>query len=549
MENLNKKVNSEKYLIAMEKQREKQKEIFFMKCSEINGNTIDISNFDYKGNREYGKCKCKICGYEWEERPETLYKRKLCPQCQEKENNINKRKRFLKEHKEKADKLYKDKNISDIEFFYDEKDELRVKFICHEKYCDGTEHGEQIQTGHYFLKGKGCGKCASHPSRAYTTEEWVRMAKDKYPEFSYEKTVYVNKVTKVIITCPKHGDFEINPKEFLYGKLYCPKCTKERLHDEFVNRVIERAKEKHKDDDYIYHSELIIDSRKKMGIECKKHGIFWQDIANHTNLGTRCPECVREEAGKDKRHSFESVIERAKKVHNNKYTYHKDTYISTMRKTLITCPEHGDFEQTMHSHLAGQGCPKCAYEKIRQSIMVTQEDFIERVKYIHRNKGYDFSKTKYEGCDKKVSVICPKHGEFKIKALGLLQGQGCQICRLPKLETAVRNALLENNIKHVNQKRFKSWLGGQSLDFYIPEYNVGIECQGMQHFKEERRYNNLKLVQERDERKKRLCKENGVHLIYYVPDIFSQYMKEDDIYFTNTDDLIDYIKNYNCKKL
>ena len=36
------------------------------------------------------------------------------------------------------------------------------------------------------------------------------------------------------------------------------------------------------------------------------------------------------------------------------------------------------------------------------------------------------------------------------------------------------------NKKHIifeKQKRF-NWLGRQSLDFYLPKYNIGIECQG-----------------------------------------------------------------------
>ena len=55
------------------------------------------------------------------------------------------------------------------------------------------------------------------------------------------------------------------------------------------------------------------------------------------------------------------------------------------------------------------------------------------------------------------------------------------------------------------QKRFKKWLGGQSLDFYLPDYNIGIECQGIQHFKNDKMYNKLEEVQNRDERKKKLC--------------------------------------------
>lgn len=542
------KNNSEAYLFAMEKQRELQKETFYKKCQEINGDTIDLSDFEYTGSRGRSTCKCKICGHVWEDIPEVLYKRKICPKCYKKNKFEENRKNTLQKYKERAEEIYKTHNISNIEFFYDEKDVLTVKFYCHEKYCDGTEHGIQIQTGYYFLKGGGCAKCATHLSKAYTTEEWVRLAKNKYPEFSYEKTIYVNKETKVTVTCPKHGDFKINPKEFLYGKLYCPKCTKERLHNEFVDRIIKQAKEVHKEDDYIYHPELITSSTEKMGIECKKHGIFWQTITNHVRQGCNCPECVRENYVSPNKLTFEEVVERCNTTHNNKYGYHKESYIATMEKMLITCPIHGDFEQTPHCHMVGQGCPKCARERTAESIKLSQEEFIQRIEEIHKNKGYDFSKVVYDGCDKKVTVTCPKHGEFQIRALGLLQGQGCPICKLPKLEVAVRNVLLENDIKHTSQKRFKKWLGGQSLDFYLPEQNIAIECQGIQHFKTERRYNNLEEVQERDARKKRLCKENNVHLIYYVPEIFAEYMKEDDVFFTNAEDLLQYIKNYKTNK-
>ena len=40
----------------------------------------------------------------------------------------------------------------------------------------------------------------------------------------------------------------------------------------------------------------------------------------------------------------------------------------------------------------------------------------------------------------------------------------------------------QNKIEYEYQKRF-IWLGKQSLDFYLPKYNIAIECQGEQHFK------------------------------------------------------------------
>ena len=42
-----------------------------------------------------------------------------------------------------------------------------------------------------------------------TTEEFIELARQVHGDkYDYSKTVYVNKRSKVIITCPIHGDFE-----------------------------------------------------------------------------------------------------------------------------------------------------------------------------------------------------------------------------------------------------------------------------------------------------------------------------------------------------
>jgi hypothetical protein len=60
--------------------------------------------------------------------------------------------------------------------------------------------------------------------------------------------------------------------------------------------------------------------------------------------------------------------------------------------------------------------------------------------------------------------------------------------------------------------------GHQSLDFYLPEYNIAIECQGMQHYKpvklfggEEQFIKQIAL----DKNKRELCEKNGIKILYY----------------------------------
>lgn len=67
-----------------------------------------------------------------------------------------------------------------------------------------------------------------------------------------------------------------------------------------------------------------------------------------------------------------------------------------------------------------------------------------------------------------------------------LSGHGCPKCRSSRLEQETEMLLKKYNIKYETQKRF-NWLitekmGKMSLDFYLPIYNVAIECQGEQHY-------------------------------------------------------------------
>ena len=77
--------------------------------------------------------------------------------------------------------------------------------------------------------------------------------------------------------------------------------------------------------------------------------------------------------------------------------------------------------------------------------------------------------------------------------------------------------LEENDIEFEEQKKF-DWLGNFELDFYLPKYNIAIECQGRQHFQPVKQFGGeeiFKIQLEWDERKRILCQEHGVNLIYY----------------------------------
>jgi hypothetical protein len=64
-----------------------------------------------------------------------------------------------------------------------------------------------------------------------------------------------------------------------------------------------------------------------------------------------------------------------------------------------------------------------------------------------------------------------------------------------------------------------AWLGNQRLDFFIPDLSLAVEYQGEQHFKAVERFGGesaLRKTRLRDARKRRICEENGVRLVYFT---------------------------------
>ena len=122
-------------------------------------------------------------------------------------------------------------------------------------------------------------------------------------------------------------------------------------------------------------------------------------------------------------------ISKSKEIHqdkNNKpiYEYNKVEYIGSKNKVIIICKknEHGEFLQSPNHHLKGNGCPKCGGR-----LKSNKEEFENKSKLIHENK-YDYSKTIYVNSKSKITIICPKHGEFLQSPTLHIRGVGCPRC-------------------------------------------------------------------------------------------------------------------------
>lgn len=124
-----------------------------------------------------------------------------------------------------------------------------------------------------------------------------------------------------------------------------------------AKEFIQKAKQIHSNK-YDYSRTNYTNSSTKVCIMCPKHGEFWQRASAHLS-GQGCPNCAVEHTVNRCRHTREIFVQRAIKVHNNKYNYSKVNYVNNRTKICIICPKHGEFWQTPDNHLVGHGCTKC----------------------------------------------------------------------------------------------------------------------------------------------------------------------------------------------
>ena len=259
---------------------------------------------------------------------------------------------------------------------------------------------------------------------------------------------------------------------------------------------------------------LICHKKDKNDIE---HGEYWQTPADCIR-GCTCPKCANERRGprqKD-RMTTEKYIQKEREVHGYKYDLSKTIYTDSKTKMCFICPEHGEFWQLPYSHLGGQGCPVCGNIKKNADRKITYDKFMEITENIHGRK-YKYIKTDINGMHDKIHIICPIHGEFIQSVHSHLNGCGCPKCSESHLEREIRMLLENKNIKYEFQKKFK-WLGKQSLDFYLPDYNTAIECQGLQHFKPIEIFGgeeDFDKTIKRDKLKRELCNENNIKVLYF----------------------------------
>jgi len=228
---------------------------------------------------------------------------------------------------------------------------------------------------------------------------------------------------------------------------------------------IEKSKELY-NEKFDYSKTNYINTRTKVIIICPLHGEF--EILPRKFLLSKCgcPNCARYK-------TQEYFIKEAQKVHNNFYSYEKTIYIGDSYPIIITCPKHGDFEQTANNHIHNHGCPKCkrsrGEEQIEQWLKEKNIPFIPQMTFndcrgIRRTLPFDFYLPEINTC---IEYDGRQHFEpVKFSQKTSLETSKKAFLKIQKSDKIKNKYCLEHNINLIRIPYFllNSFLLQSSLD-------------------------------------------------------------------------------------
>lgn len=205
--------------------------------------------------------------------------------------------------------------------------------------------------------------------------------------------------------------------------------------------------------------------------------------------------------------------ERFKQVAGTEYTQ-ITPYIRSFKKIKILHHTCGTtFEMTPKDFLRGRRCSNCCRTKRKSTEQFSQE-------VTELSNGEYKLVSQYKNNRTKVEVTHIACGfTYAVTPKDFLRGNRCPRCKQSKGEQLVTKILDNHKIPYELQKGYEDLKNNGSylrFDFYIPDCNLLIEYDGVQHFKPVAYFGGDKKLasqQRRDKQKTEYAEENHINLL------------------------------------
>ena len=358
-----------------------------------------------------------------------------------------------------------------------------------------------------ILFGKGCPMCAGNLK--LTNEEYVSRLKVINPQV-VPIDAYINRCTSITHMCLIDGYiWRTSPSSILSGR-GCPKCAGNlhKTHDEYVCELFNINPN-------IIVIEQYIDAQTKILHQCKIDGHVWRVAPTTILNGCGCPKCANKIRSMDFMKSHDEYVRQLNDI--NQYIEVLEEYQGTDIPILHKCKLDGhEWHARPHNVLNGVGCPKCA-----NNIRRTHSEYMALVEKINPHIEVIGD---YINSDTPILHRCKiDNNTWMVRPADIIKGRGCPRCSQSHGEKQISCWLVNQNIVFIAQKRFDGCRNKNALpfDFYLPEYNICIEYDGIQHFEpvdfagkgEEWAWQRFKETQYNDEVKNQYCNNNNIILL------------------------------------
>lgn len=278
------------------------------------------------------------------------------------------------------------------------------------------------------------------------TQIFIEKAKNIHGDkYDYSHVEYISYKEKVKIICPIHGEFFQSPSNHVHKTKPqgCRLCGVEKLRQDKKMSLKDFIAKANKLHNYKYdYSETIygLNSKTPVTVICPIHGKFYPTPNNHIHSvrPTGCSKCKLTTVGFKRSLKSDGFIDKARKIHGNKFNYDKVVYKNNTTPVIIICPIHGGFSQIPISHFKSpHGCPNCFKESIRSLGEQSLFNFIE-------NNGFASISNKRPSWLKNKQSLAPMELDIYIPELNLaIEYNGCRF----------HNDELKSNDYHLSKYR------------------------------------------------------------------------------------------------
>ena len=456
-------------------------------------------------------CECLVCGNFWSSRPSDLLKGKGCRLCS---IELTRNRVTMKEHVY-LDKLkQKHPNIIMVSEYTKATDILDFK--CNVCNYEWSQHGTEV------LNIVGCVNCRGlNKTKEDYKREIESLGKVKLLE------PYVNSNTKILVQCTNCGDQYRAIGYLLRKGSGCKKCADKERGNKCRKNQEHFIEELKTINDTILPCDQYINANTKIRFKCLKCEHIWEATPTSILRGNGCPNCaiIR------KRMTKEEFLNKANSIGNDVDIL--SNYIDTSTPISVKCNLCSYIWETIpYKLLISGGCEKCT----KGNRMKSTQEYIEELK---KKEIIYFPLEEYKGTNTPISHKCPIcETTWSVKPSHVLNYHGCPRCKNSSLEILTDKYLTNHNIYFINNYKYNNLFGIRggklSYDFYLPEYNALIECQGMQHEKPVEYFGGEKKFatqQEHDRRKREYAKQHNINLleIWYYENVEEKL----DKYFNN----------------